>query len=236
VEEVDVPQTEDLFAGKVVPGGLVVEVEAAVHLREDVPEHPAHEGLVLGVHGVELRSVTVVVNVGRVLFVDKALGFLLDSVVDDVGELLAPDLLALDVQEVLDVLDASFESHKVGFKTEEFSFVNAELAHGTLFRVVHISCGLVRLFENELLMEHRRHLLAQFLPEPVNQDLLRLDLRHAHQNLIQHQHPLSEHSDPVGPFSQLVPLLELASVSQCLLRDPGFKLINVFRKDIAYSV
>jgi hypothetical protein len=124
-------------------------------------EQSAHECLVLRVNWIKLRSVrAVVVDVGLEFPVDEARGFFFDCIVNDPAHFFTPDLFTLHVQEVLNVLNAAFETDEISFQSVEFSLINTELAHCSLLGVIDTCGNIILLFEDKLFVEHERHLFA----------------------------------------------------------------------------
>ena len=93
----------------------LLKVESAIHSSQGGCEKTTHECHIVLVDGLKLRNELslVGIDVGRVLLVDQLLSLLVDCKLDDSLKLLSPDLLTLDIQEVLDVLNRSLQSDKV---------------------------------------------------------------------------------------------------------------------------
>ena len=85
VQEVDVPEAEDLRAVWVVPAAQTVQVHTFPKAVSDVSQKPAHECEVVGVYGDEGGDVVLVlvVQIGLVLLVDQGCRLFLDSMVDN---------------------------------------------------------------------------------------------------------------------------------------------------------
>mmetsp|Transcript_7972 Transcript_7972/g.13375 ORF Transcript_7972/g.13375 Transcript_7972/m.13375 type:complete len:319 (-) Transcript_7972:113-1069(-) len=201
----------------VVPAAEAVEVEALAQAVVDVAEEAAHEGEVVGVDGNEGGDVelVLVVEVGLVLLVDQVDGLLLDGEVDDASELLAPDLLPLDVEEVLDVLERAFEPRELVLEHLELGLEGLHVAHHRLPR------------EDEALVQHFGERLAQLLAQPVDQDLLGVDLDDAHERLVEDEHAFGEHRDLVGALGEDVAVLVAGEVLERLLEHLGLHLLDV---------
>jgi len=137
----------------------------------------------------------------------------------------------LHIQEVLNVLDAAFQTHEVSLQLEELGLVNAEFAHRALLGVVDASASNLLFVEDEFIVEHRCHLLAQFLAQTVDQDLFRFNLGDTHEHLVQDKHALREHGDLVRPFCQLKAQFGLGLVAEQVFADSGFELVDVRAED-----
>lgn len=92
----------------IVPGAHAVKVEALAYRVHDLSKNSAHESLVVHVYWAETRDLLLLLNqLGGVLLVDQMLGLLFHSKQDDLGQLFVPNLLTVNVQEVLNILDCT---------------------------------------------------------------------------------------------------------------------------------
>ena len=108
------------------------------------------------------------VDVGGILLVDKLGRFFLDGKLYDPLEFFSPDLFALDIQEVLDVLDGAFKTDKAALKSlkavAEFSEASLSSLYldsfGVELGLLFVCLGLGLLIENELLVQDLGQLTA----------------------------------------------------------------------------
>jgi len=75
----------------------------------------------------------------------------------------------LNIEEILNILNATFETNKISTQASELNFVVAESTHGTLLGMVD-SCFYRSnwLSEYEFLVKHLCHSLAQLFFETVD--------------------------------------------------------------------
>ena len=171
MKEVDEPQSESLFTRNlVIPMTHLIQVDALVHRGKHSSEKAAHECQISLVHGFkhwdELSLVGV--DVGGILLVDKLGRFFLDGKLYDPLEFFSPDLFALDIQEVLDVLDGAFETDKAALKSlkavAEFSETSLSSLYldsfGVELGLLFVCLGLGLFIENELLVQDLGQLTA----------------------------------------------------------------------------
>ena len=107
MKEADESKTKRLLARFRVPVTHLVQIETIVHRVERSSQETAHECHVILVNRLKLRDELslISVNISIVLLVDKFGSLLINSELNNALELLSPNLLALDIQEVLDVFD-----------------------------------------------------------------------------------------------------------------------------------
>ena len=166
LHEVDVAQTEDLCSTGIIPGAHGVQVEALADGVENLAEYPAHEGLVIHVHSTETGDLQFLFNqLCRVFLVDQMLGLFFNSEDDDLGQLLVPNLFTVHIQEVLNILDGSFESRDLSPQLRE--------------AVIQL-LGRALLLEYKVGVERFGKGTKHLAPQPVNQDLLGLDSDYTH--------------------------------------------------------
>jgi hypothetical protein len=135
-----------------------------------VSKQSSHKSLIKFVNWVELWNIVVFIfDVGVVLFVDKISCLFFNREIYDASELLPPYFFTLNIQKILNVLNTSFETDKIGTQASELNFVVTESAHSTLLRMVN-SCFYRSnwLSEDKFLMKHLRHSLAELFFETVD--------------------------------------------------------------------
>ena len=108
------------------------------------------------------------VEVNDVFLVHQRSRLFFDGIIDKSRQLLAPDLLSLDVEEVLNVLDTSLQAGEANAHHLELRFE-----------------VLLSTAEDEAIVQHRCKLASELLADAVNEDLFRVDFDDAHECLVE---------------------------------------------------
>ena len=180
MQDMDVAQAEDLRALGIVPARNAIQVHALADAIGNVAQQSTEECEVVRVHGNERRHVILIlsVEVDVVLARHQGSRLLVDREVDNTLQFILPNLLALYVQEVLDVLDGALEACELLAK--------------------HLEFGLERLLalgEDEALMQELRQCPTKLLADAVDENLFGVNLDDTHERLVKHEHAFSEHRD-----------------------------------------
>lgn len=222
---IHVSQAKQLVALRIVPRGEVIKVKAFLNGQDDVAEDTSHEGEVKIIHWVKDRNVVTLLSFNqrsRVLLVNKVCSLFFHSELYNSLDLLIPNLFSVNIEEVLNVLDAPLQA---------FDLVAEPLE--SLHKLDrHVSTGRPYLsVEDEALVEHGGQRLAEFLADTVNQDLFWLDLDHTHKHLVQDEHTLSQQGDLVSNLGKEVPLIVLSVLFEFLFRQLGLEFVHAYSKD-----
>lgn len=201
----------------IIPSALRIKIETIANGIKDLPENPAHEGLVVYVDWPEPRNLLLLLNqLSGLLLVNKRLCFFFNSKIDDLRQLFIPDLLTMNIQEILNILNGSLKTANL---VSEFGELLIELLPRTL------------LLEDEVGMESFSKGLEHFFSDSVNEDFLRLDSDDSHQNLVQAKHTFSEDSNFVRDFGEHESLVKIGVVLQMVFVYFGFKLLDLVHQD-----
>ena len=107
MQEVDKAEAKSLLTLRIVPVAQLVQIDAPIHCVEYSGQQSTHESDIVLIHGFKSRDELsfICVDICCVLFIHQLGSFFLDSELNDSLKLLPPDLLSLDIQEVLNVLN-----------------------------------------------------------------------------------------------------------------------------------
>ena len=168
-------EAECLFTLCVIPVTHLIKVDTFVHWVENCSEKTTHESQIMFVHRFERwNKLNIIwVNIGSVLFIHKFRCLFLHCQVNYPLELFPPDLLSLDIQEILDILNRALETDKITLDFLKFvskftksSFTTLDL--GTLLISLDLSFiidTLTHWFDkNELFVQY----LCKFAAELIS--------------------------------------------------------------------
>ena len=140
----DVAQTKYLDTIRIVPGGHSIHVISLGEGLCDMSEDPAHESNIIGIDLDKLGDIVVFLCLNKcswVFLIDQIACLLLDSILDDPGQFLAPYLLPINIQKILYVFNTPLQPRDL-------------VPQGRKFALQLIVGQVLLLVENETLMEH----------------------------------------------------------------------------------